>query len=84
VRHFHHLRLHERNRYGFKARFNRTFPGSTAHPAGWVSPYHFGVNEGPTVLMIENARSELLWRLMRGCPHVVRGLRRAGFRGGWL
>ena len=23
---------------------------------GWVSPYHFGINEGPTVLMIENHR----------------------------
>jgi hypothetical protein len=84
VRHFRHLRLHERNPYGFKATFNRTFPESTAHPAGWVSPYHVGINEGPTVLMIENARSELVWRLMRGCPHVVRGLRRADFRGGWL
>jgi hypothetical protein len=34
--------------------------------------------------MIENYRSELLWRLTRQCPHVVAGLRRAGFDGGWL
>jgi len=26
----------------------------------------------------------LLWRLMRDCPYVVGGLRRAGFTGGWL
>jgi hypothetical protein len=34
--------------------------------------------------MIENYRTGLLWQLMRGCPPIVRGLRRAGFRHGWL
>jgi hypothetical protein len=28
--------------------------------------------------MIENYRSELLWRLTRQCPYIVNGLRRAG------
>jgi hypothetical protein len=36
------------------------------------------------VMMIENHRSKLIWRLMRECPHVSHGLRRAGFTGGWL
>jgi hypothetical protein len=34
--------------------------------------------------MIGNHRSGLLWDLMRRCPYVVTGLRRAGFRGSWL
>ena len=34
--------------------------------------------------MIENYRSGLLWRLMRECPVIVTGLRRAGFVKGWL
>jgi hypothetical protein len=34
--------------------------------------------------MIENYRSGLPWRLMRRCPFVVDGFRRAGFTGGWL
>jgi len=34
--------------------------------------------------MIENYRTGFLWRLMRRCPYIVDGLRRAGFRGGWL
>jgi len=34
--------------------------------------------------MIENYRSGLLWRLMRGCSYIQQGLRRAGFTGGWL
>ena len=36
------------------------------------------------MLMIENYRGGLLWRLMRSCPYIVTGLRRAGFDGGWL
>lgn len=37
-----------------------------------------------TVLMLENFRSGLLWRLLRSCTSIQTGLRRAGFRGGWL
>ena len=73
------------NRYGFKASFNPSHPGTPGNPYGWwVSPWHFGLNQGPIVLMIENYRSDLVWRLMRSCPAIVNGLQRAGFRGGWL
>jgi hypothetical protein len=34
--------------------------------------------------MIENHRSGLVWKVMRKNLHIVRGLRRAGFTGGWL
>ncbi|MBV9219092.1 MAG: hypothetical protein JO366_17535 [Methylobacteriaceae bacterium] len=71
--------------YGFKAAFNPTHPGRPGNPFGcWVSPWHFGLNQGPIVLMIENYRSDMVWRLMRGCRHVQQGLWRAGFSGGWL
>ncbi len=50
----------------------------------WVSAGHFGLDQGIVVMMIENHRSQLIWRLMRECPYVGTGLRRAGFRGGWL
>ena len=80
----HELKLAESNHYGFKASFNATFPAASGEPHGWVSPWHFGLNEGPTILMIENHRTGLLWQLMRGCPYIVAGLRRAGFTGGWL
>ncbi len=79
-------RLHVANPYGFKAAFCPTFGGDDnvcAH-AGWVSPYHFGINVGPIVMMIENYRSELVWRMMRRCPALADGLRLAGFEGGWL
>jgi hypothetical protein len=80
----HDVKLTESNRYGFKASFNPTYPAASGNAHGWVSPWHFGLNEGPTVLMIENYRTELLWRLMRNCPYIAGGLRRAGFGGGWL
>ena len=80
----HDLELTKSNRYGFKASFNPTYPAASGNPHGWVSPWHFGLNEGPTILMVENYRTGLLWRLMRDYPYVVTGLRRAGFTGGWL
>jgi hypothetical protein len=70
--------------YCFRCSFNLTFQNDADTDAGWTSRYHFGINLGPVVLMCENYRSDLLWRLMRACPYVVTGLRRAGFMGGWL
>jgi hypothetical protein len=34
--------------------------------------------------MAENLRTGLVWRTLRNNPTVIRGLKRAGFRGGWL
>jgi hypothetical protein len=68
--------------YGFEATFNPTFPSATGDPCGWVSPRNFGLNNGPIVIMIENYRSGLIWKTFRKCAYLVRGLRRAGFRGG--
>ena len=81
----HQAKLTEFNSYGFKASFNPTHPGAAGNPYGWwVSPWHYGLNQGPIVLMIENYCTGLLWRWMRNCPYIVSGLRRAGFDGGWL
>ncbi|MGB7022602.1 MAG: glucoamylase family protein [Candidatus Acidiferrales bacterium] len=84
IRHFNTLRLQEKNPYGFKATFNPTYPHKGARPYGWVSPWHYGLNQGPILMMIENYRTGFLWSLMQRCPYMVRGLRRAGFRDGWL
>ena len=84
LQHFHALDLKDDNPYGFTSSFNPTLPAADGHRRGWVAPDHIGINQGPMALMIENHRSDFLWTLMRSCPHVVRGLRRAGFSGGWL
>jgi hypothetical protein len=50
----------------------------------WLSAGWYGLDQGLLVLMIENHRSGLPWRLMRGSSFVRAGLRSAGFTGGWL
>ena len=81
----HQVKLAKFNSYGFKASCNPTHPGKPCNPyCCWVSPWHYGINQGPIILMIENYRTEFLWQLMRKCPYIVSGLRRAGFTGGWL
>lgn len=83
LRHFAEMDLGMLRPYGFKATFNRTFPvEGSAH--GWVTPWHFGIDQGPIVLMVQNYRTGFLWDLMKRCPYLVTGLRRAGFKGGWL
>ena len=62
--------------------FNPTFTDRDPH--GWISEGYFGLDQGISVLMIENYRSQLIWRLTRQCRYISAGLRRAGFRGGWL
>jgi hypothetical protein len=77
--------------YGFRDAFNPSFPrgvklrhGRMVEGLGWVDDDALGIDQGPILAMIENHRTGLVWRTMRQNPHVVRGLRRAGFRGGWL
>jgi hypothetical protein len=75
--------------FGYKCSFNPTFrarsPSSkTSDSKGWISVGHYGIDQGPVILMIENFRSGMVWDLMRRCPYLIQGLGRAGFRGGWL
>jgi len=70
------------SKYGFKCSYNPTFIDGSQQ--GWVAKGYYGLDQGPTLLMIENYRSEFLWLLMRNCPYIVNGLRRAGFANGWL
>ncbi len=83
---------HVWGRYGFFDAFNRSFTftdvqlvhGRIVPSFGWVDTDYLGIDQGPILVMLENYRSGLVWELMRSCPYVVEGLRRAGFRGGWL
>ncbi len=67
---------------GWRPTVNPTWP--TPAGRGWVCPDSSGLNEGPTLLLLENARSGMLWDLMQTCPPVRTGLDRLGFTGGWL
>ncbi|MGP1666940.1 MAG: glucoamylase family protein, partial [Rhodanobacter sp.] len=53
-------------------------------PEGWIAPACFGIDQGLVVMMIENARSGLVWDLTKHSTVVKNGLKNLGFRGGWL
>jgi hypothetical protein len=69
---------------GLLTSFNPSFDTGDGSRRAWLSPEHLGLDQGPVALMIENYHSGVLWDLMRTCPVIVTGLRRAGFRNGWL
>jgi hypothetical protein len=58
--------------------------GKRVRGTGWVATEYLGIDQGPIVAMIENHRSELIWSVMKRNPYIRRGLKRAGFEGGWL
>ena len=84
INHMAHLHIGVNSRYGFKPSFNQTCEVPDSPTGWWVTPYHFGVDQGPVILMIENYRTGLIWNIMRRSPYIVSGLKRAGFQGGWL
>lgn len=82
---------HVYSTYGFLGSFNPSFEfdvrlthGRRIPGVGWIAGDWLGIDQGIILLMLENYRSEFIWRVMRDNPHIRRGLQRAGFTGGWL
>jgi hypothetical protein len=57
--------------YGFYDAFSET--------DNWCKPWYLAIDQGPAVVMIENYRSGLLWKLFMSCPEVQQGLQKLGF-----
>ncbi|HEV7387131.1 MAG TPA: glucoamylase family protein [Gemmatimonadaceae bacterium] len=76
--------------YGFVDDFNPTLTEGTARygrivaGVGWFDTDYLGIDQGPIIAMIENYRSDLIWKTMRKNKYIVAGLKKAGFTGGWL
>ena len=78
--------------YGFKDSFNPSFTftnapmttGTVDAASGWVAKDYLGIDQGPILLQAANYRDDFVWRYMRRVPAIQRGLKRAGFTGGWL
>ena len=78
--------------YGFFDAFNPTFRftdvptplGKVVPEAGWYATNYLGIDQGPIVVMMENHRSQLLWKLFMSCEEVQTGLRRLGFSSPYL
>ena len=63
-------------RYGFTDAF--------CEQRNWYADSYIAIDQGPIIIMIENQRSALLWKLFMSVPEVQTGLRRLGFRSPWL
>ncbi len=58
-------------KYGFKDGFSES--------ENWYSNAYLAIDQGPIVVMIENYRSGLLWKLFMKIPEVQNGLKKLGF-----
>jgi len=57
--------------YGFSDGFSETH--------NWYAKTHLAIDEGPIVVMIENYRTGLLWKLFMKIPDIQKGLKKLGF-----
>ncbi len=57
--------------YGFTDAFNET--------KNWYATSHLAIDQGPIIVMIENYRSGLLWKLFMSCPEIQNGLKKLDF-----
>ncbi len=69
--------------YGFKDAFNLTYKDEK-HPKGWFDTDYLGIDQGAIILQIQNHETEILWKTMKKNPYIIKGLKKAGFSGGWL
>jgi len=70
--------------YGLGDSFNKTYTWGEGNEAGWYDPDYIGIDQGPILIQAENYQTGLIWSVMKKNPYIIRGLRRAGFSGGWL
>ncbi len=45
----------------------------------WFASSYLAIDQGPEIVMIENYRSNLLWRLFMSCPEIKTGMKNLGF-----
>jgi hypothetical protein len=55
------------------------FTDAFCEARGWWADSFLAIDQGPIVVMIENHRSALFWRLFMSVPEVRLGLKRLGF-----
>lgn len=50
----------------------------------WYAKSHLAIDQGPIVVMIENYRTGLLWKLFMQIPDIQHGMKKLGFRSPWM
>ena len=59
-------------KYGFTDAFSET--------NNWYANNYLAIDEGPIIVMIENYRTGLLWKLFMSCPEIQKGLQKLDFQ----
>lgn len=59
------------SRYGFVDGFSEQFD--------WYAKSHLAIDQGPIIVMIENYRTGLLWKIFMNIPEIQYGMKRLGF-----
>lgn len=75
----HMLRVHGKQiwtPFGFVDAFNEQ--------RNWVAKSFIAIDQGPIVVMMENHRTGLMWKLFMSAPEVQNGLRKLGFTSPYL
>lgn len=62
--------------YGFVDAFNET--------KNWTAKSYLAIDQGPIIVMIENYRTGLLWKLFMNCPEIKNGLNKLSFESPYL
>ena len=57
--------------YGFTDAFSES--------KNWYAKNYLAIDQGPIIVMIENYRTGLLWKLFMSCPEIQRGLKKLDF-----
>jgi hypothetical protein len=75
---------HFYNKLGDKIWGPYGFTDAFSEEKNWYATEYLAIDQGPEIVMIENYRTGLLWRLFMSCPEIQQGLRRLGFQSPWL
>lgn len=56
------------------------FVDAFSEEKNWYAKSHLAIDQGPIIVMIENYRSGLIWKLFMNCPEIKQGLLKLGFK----
>ena len=56
------------------------FVDSFSESKNWYAQNYLAIDQGPIIVMIENYRTGLLWKLFMSCPEIQNGLRKLDFK----
>ncbi len=68
------------NNVGDKIWGDLGFSDAFSETKNWYAQSHLAIDQGPIIVMMENYRTGLLWKLFMSCPEIKRGLKKLDFQ----